>query len=351
LADKTGTLPFTAWRDFGLKNGDVIQITNAYTSEWQNDPQVNLGDKTKVAKSNEELEVSWKPLNSSVSKNNGSCKNYNVIEFTDGLSNIAVKVRILSLESREVNVNGSKKTIYNGIVADESGKSRFTAWTDLGLDQNDTVKLSGGYIKSWRGLPDLQLDERTEVEKLAGDSLPSLEELQAGRELSISEVTKLGGVTGAAVRGVVLDIKKGSGLIYRCPECKRVLQKNMCMVHGKQEGVVDLRVKATLDDGTGTLSVVIDKSGTEKIVGKSVEECEELVFKTRNFELINDELFKTLIAQPVRVHGNVITDDYGLMMICNDVELVKIDVKSEAAKLLESLASESDGGYSYAGYT
>jgi len=193
LADNSGTLPFTAWRDFGLKNGDVIQITNAYTSEWQNDPQVNLGDKTKVAKSNEELEVSWKPLNSSVSKNNGSCKNYNVIEFTDGLSNIAVKVRILSLESREVNVNGSKKTIYNGIVADESGKSRFTAWTDLGLDQNDTVKLSGGYIKSWRGLPDLQLDERTEVEKLAGDSLPSLEELQAGRELSISEVTKLGG--------------------------------------------------------------------------------------------------------------------------------------------------------------
>jgi replication factor A1 len=351
LADQTGTLPFTAWHDFGLAKGDVVQIMNAYTTEWQNDPQINLGDKSKVMKSSEDIEVSWKPLNDSIAKNNGSCKSYKVIDFQDGLSNIAVEVRVLSIETREVNVKGTKKTIFNGMIADGSGKSRFTAWADIGLHQNDAVKMSGGYIKSWRGLPDFQVDERTVIEKLDDESLPPLAELEVDRELSISEVTKLGGSTGAAVDGIVLDIKKGSGLIYRCPECKRVLQKNMCMVHGKQDGVVDLRVKATLDDGTGTMSVVIDKNGTEKIVGKSVQECEAVVFKTRNFELINDELFKALIAQPVRVHGNVITDDYGLMMICNDVELVKIDVKTEAAKLLDSIASESEGGYSYASHT
>jgi replication factor A1 len=350
LADQTGTLPFTAWHDFGLNNGDVVQVLNAYTNEWQGDPQVNLGDRSKVIKSKEDIKVSWKPLNCSLSKNNGSCKTYKIIDFQDGLSNIAVKVRVLSIDSREVNVNGSKKIIYNGIVADESGKCRFTAWTDLGLKQNDVVKMSGGYIKTWRGLPDLQLDERVNTEKLDDDALPSSSELEVDRELSISDITKLGGAVSVAVHGVVLDIKKGSGLIYRCPECKRVLQKNMCMVHGKQEGIVDLRVKATLDDGTGTMSVVIDKNGTEKILNKTVKECEGLVFKTRNFELINDELIKILIAQPVIVHGNVITDDYGLMMICNNVDTIKVDIKTEAAKILNSLASEGDGGYSYAGY-
>jgi replication factor A1 len=123
------------------------------------------------------------------------------------------------------------------------------------------------------------------------------------------------------------------------------------MVHGKQDGVVDLRIKATLDDGTGTISVVVDKNGTEGILEKSVQECEELVFKTRNFELINDELINKLIAQPVVVHGNVIADDYGLMMICKDVDILKIDIRTEAAKLLDSLASEEQGGSSYAGYT
>ena len=142
-----------------------------------------------------------------------------------------------------------------------------------------------------------------------------------------------------------MDIKKGSGLIYRCPECKRVLQKSMCMVHGKQEGVADLRVKAIVDDGTGTLSVVISKTATEKLLNRSLEDCEALVFKSRNFDIINEELLTKLIAQPIQVHGNVITDDYGLMMICNDVELIELDVKTEAAKLLEALAS--DGGFSY----
>jgi replication factor A1 len=188
-----------------------------------------------------------------------------------------------------------------------------------------------------------------QINKLSDDKLPLLADLASDRKLMINELSELGGVTGAAVEGMVLDIKKGSGLIYRCSECKRVLQKNMCMVHGKQEGVPDLRIKAVIDDGTGTLSTVIAKEVTEKILERSLEDCESLIYKTRNLEIINEELINKLIAQPVRVHGNIIIDDYGLMMICNDAELIEIDVKTEATKLLESLASE--GGYSYASNT
>ena len=81
------------------------------------------------------------------------------------------------------------------------------------------------------------------------------------------------------------------------------------------------------------MSAVIDKNATEKILDKSLVECETLIAKTRNPDIINDELIKILIAQPIRVYGNVISDDYGLMMICNDAELIKIDLKIEAAKL------------------
>ncbi|MCK5560021.1 MAG: hypothetical protein KAJ51_05485 [Thermoplasmata archaeon] len=345
LSDQSGTLPFTAWSEFKLNKGDTVRIQNAYTKDWQGTPQVQLGDRTKVEKTDEELEVSNVPIGKTSTKARAPSKEYNVLEFRDGLSNISAKVRIISIEPHEINVNGGKKTIFNGIAADTTGKCRFTAWKDFNINSNDALAIKGCYIKSWKGLPDLQIDDNAQIDNLPDETLPLKEELESDNKLSITQLTKIGGSTGVAIEGIVLDIKKGSGLIHRCPECKRVLQKSMCMVHGKQEGVADLRVKAVVDDGTGTLSVVISKNATEKVLSRSLEDCEALIYKSRNFDIINEELLTKLIAQPIQVHGNVITDDYGLMMICNDVELIEIDVKTEATKLLEALAS--DGGFGY----
>ncbi len=51
LGDESGTIQFTAWKDFELEKGTVVDITNAYTKEWQGSLKVNFGDRTKITKS------------------------------------------------------------------------------------------------------------------------------------------------------------------------------------------------------------------------------------------------------------------------------------------------------------
>jgi hypothetical protein len=44
-----------------------------------------------------------------------------------------------------------------------------------------------------------------------------------------------------------------------------------------------------------------------------------------------------LIAQPVEVRGNVTKDEFGIMMIVNSADMLKIDVEKEAREMLDDL--------------
>jgi replication factor A1 len=144
------------------------------------------------------------------------------------------------------------------------------------------------------------------------------------------------GAFGAVIQGTILEIKKGSGLIYRCPECNRMLQRNVCMVHGSQEGSPDLRVKAVIDDGTDGLVAILNSDLTIKILGKDIAAYEELTRASpEGNEIVMAKLNDKLLAHPVQLNGNVTTDNYGLTMICTNIELFDIPEKlgEEAEKL------------------
>jgi replication factor A1 len=261
------------------------------------------------------------------------------ISARERLGNLTVTARVLSVEAKEIQVGEGEppKTIYKGILGDGTGKIQFTAWHDFNLNKGDVIKIIGGYVKSWRGLLQLNFDERARVEREADDALPSIEEIDIERPISIGELIERGGATGVVIEGVVLDVRSGSGLIFRCPECNRVLQKGVCMIHGKAEGVPDLRVKAIIDDGTGALTAILDKSITERILGKSLEECKKLAQEKMDYDIIKDELTNLLVAKPIRVRGNVTSDEFGLMTVGATATLIERDVKHEAEKMLEDL--------------
>ena len=44
-----------------------------------------------------------------------------------------------------------------------------------------------------------------------------------------------------SVAGNLVSVRPGSGIISRCPECNRVIQKGNCRVHGKVEGIWDMQ--------------------------------------------------------------------------------------------------------------
>jgi len=329
LGDDTGTIPFTAWEPLHVDvgKGDVIKVENAYANMWNDKPQLNLGSRTSVKK----LDKDELPSYSSEPQ---VCDIKNIRE---GMRNIQITGRIMNVEKKTVNTKNGEKDLYSGVVADESGKVQFSAWHDFGLSEDDVVTVKGGYVRSWRGIPQLSFDDNAEVNFLDDSELPSADQLSESSILTISELAKRGGAVDAVVDAVMIDVKSGSGLIFRCPECGRVIQKGACRVHGKVDGDPDLRVKGVLDDGTGALTVIVNRELTEKILGYDLDEAMDIARDKMNQDVIKDELEEKLIAQPIRARGDITSDEYGLMLIAKEIDYKKIDVEEEARELLDEV--------------
>jgi replication factor A1 len=310
----------------------VVRIVSAYTKGWNDSVQINLGDRAAV---NREEDSSLPPPPTGAAAVVGG--EVKVRDLRAGMRGLDITFRVLSVEARQVNVKGEEKTVWSGTLADETGKTEFSSWHDFELDSGDVVHLQGGYIRAWRGVPQLSFDSRDDLEKLETDVLPSLEELDVDSIVTIEDLERRGGAPSVAVQGIVIEVRDGSGLVFRCNECRRVVRKGTCSIHGQVESTPDMRVKGVVDDGTGSLSVIIGREITEDLLGKTLEECKALAQEAFDSEVIRDLLVDRLVARPVRVSGNVVSDDFGLMMIVRDVSDIHVDVKEEAAKILQEL--------------
>jgi replication factor A1 len=118
----------------------------------------------------------------------------------------------------------------------------------------------------------------------------------------------------------------------RCPVCSRVIQNGECSIHGKVSGKPDLRLKLVLDDGTGSVSSILNRELTEKLLGKTLEECKKM-----NESVLLDEINKMLFAHKISMRGNALGDEFGTSLIAREAKLVEVDVKEEAERLSQEL--------------
>jgi replication factor A1 len=339
LGDPSATIPFTAWEPLSapLAKGDVVRIQNAYTKEYRGQVQVNFGVRTTVSKERPEALPEYKPASGGGMPYVGKPTVMKVVDLREGASNVAVTARILSVEAREVEVDGAKKAVYSGVLADETGKSQFSAWKDFGLGEDDVLRIEGAYVKSWRGIPQLSFDDRASVARLKDDGLPPAAKLGESPRMWIEDLAERGGGVDVTVRGILIDLREGSGLVYRCPECNRVLRKGACRIHGEVKGNADLRVKAVLDDGSGALTAVFNRELTEALLDKTIDAAIAQAKEAMSADVVRDELSDLLVAQPIEARGNVTSDDYGLMMIVDTAKMLRVDVQTEAREMLEQM--------------
>jgi len=320
FGDESGTIQFTAWNDFDIEKGTVVEITNAYTREWQETTQLNLGDRVTIKKMDDDKlpESAYQP------------KEAKIVDLRSGIGNVDVTARILDINERETEVDGQTKKVFSGIIGDETGKAQFTSWHDFGFKKGDVARITGGYVKSWKGIPQLTFDEKATVKKLDKSKFPKSEvEL---RFISIHQLVEKRGALDVKVEGTVIEIREGSGLIMRCPECNRTLMNEECQIHGKVKGKSDLRIKLVIDDGTGAVSAIMNREMTEKLLRKTFDECQKL----GNQALI-DEMNTMLFAKQMVLRGNALGDAFGTTVITKDVQLIDVDIKEKAAQLTETL--------------
>lgn len=325
IGDETATIPYTAWNDFKIQQNDVLEITNAYSREWQGTLKLNFGDRTKIKKTDATRlpEQSIEP------------QEYTITDFRNGLTNIETKVRILTLEERTVTVNDEPKTIYYGIIGDTTGKAQFTAWHDFKLKKEDTIHITGGYVKTWKGIPQLTFDEKTKLTKLPKDTIKETDIPHPYFQLHKLEENN--GGYDIEIKGTIIEIRYGSGIIQRCPECNRTVQETTCSIHGIVTPVPDLRLKLIIDDGTGGIHAIINKTTTEQLLDKSFTELQKIAEKEGETGLY-ENLNTTLFGHQLRLRGNALKDNYGLTLIVNTASFDEINVEN----LYESLTHEME---------
>ena len=329
LGDETGTAPFTIWEgdEVELEKGETYLFKNAYTKKWNDRVQINLGSRGKVEKSTATVDVPDRTLVMDSTE-------MKIGDIKEGTGNVTVTGRIMSVEERNITVKGEARIVYSGLIADDSGKIQYSAWNDYDLKEGETICVKNAYIRAWRGIPQLNLGDKCEVSRV-DDSFGEID--MSSSKKTIADIIRIGGGLDVSVTGTVVDLRAGSGLIRRCPECNRSVLNEECTTHGQIEPVFDLRMKLILDDGTGAISAIVNRQDTELLTGITLEAAEGLAKARGDAEIVAREVAQLMIMKKISVGGNVLSDDYGPMMIVREVKLEDVDILKEAEELYEEL--------------
>lgn len=355
LADDTGQLSYTAWKEFPLERGAWVRVRNGYAKKgFRDGVELNLGDYAVVEPVADPGWTVKSTFQGSGTADGGAPSRVSTArtlrEIKDGQTSITFTARVLECAQKTINTVNGPKTLMEGVLADETGRVPFSAWEPEKLPSdfaaNAVVRVKGAYARAFRGVPTVNFGQYATVEVLPSNEMPDAASLSQPIAFTLAELESAGGGEGILVEGVVLEVKKGSGIIERCPTneagrtCNRVLQKRECRIHGKQaKPAYDMRIKAVLDDGHGAATFFAGREATEKILGKSLAQAQEQARDAMTVDVIQDELIEKLTARRVVVRGRASTDEFGLTLNVDDVEYAPArDAQAEAEKLLGALA-------------
>jgi replication factor A1 len=309
IADRTMIRRFVSWEGHTIEKGRTYVIRGASARLFRGEVEISLGAYTTVEEPKvdplADLDVSKLPRF-------GPLQEVKLRDVRSGMGNVSVIGKILSLEEKTIETEGATKKIHDGMIADDTKKLRFTVWSAFLHNIGDVLRIKGAYVKEWRGIPQLNFDERAEIELL--------EDIDFKVEMSprlLAEDLVGAGATDVEVAGTILEVREGSGLIFRCPVCNRALSSGSCSMHGEQTGFADLRAKVVLDDGTGALFAVLNTEITEHLLCMGVAECEKR-FAQEEKRLV-ELLEHKLLGKRFRMKGNVIRDDFGSTMLPNGI--------------------------------
>jgi len=319
LADESGRISYTAWNDFSLSPGDTITAGNAGVREWDGEPELNLGGSTTVTLREDPLEVPY-----------AVGGERDLIELEPGDRGRTIEVRVLEVERRTIDGRDGETEILSGEVGDETTRLPFTDWDPHDeLAEGASVRLADVYVDEFRGVPSVNVTEFSTVDPVA-----AVDVSDSATEMSVRAAVASGGVYDVLLTGNVIEVRDGSGLIQRCPECGRVVQNDQCRTHGQVDPEDDLRVKAILDDGTDTVTAILDRELTAEVYGGTLEDALEHARDEMNRDVVADRIATRLEGREYRVRGSLSVDEYGANLNASEFAESDADPEARAAAFL-----------------
>jgi replication factor A1 len=322
LADETGRISYTAWDGFDgdLEPGQTVQLGNAGVREWDGHPELNLGDSTNASVVDETLDIDAEIGGEST-----------LSDLAPGDRGVTVEVQVLECEQKIIDGRDGETTILSGVLGDGSGRLPFTDWDPHDAIKADaSVRIEETFVREFRGAPSVNVSEFSTVTPL---STP-VEVADDAPRLGVREAVESGGLFDVELTGNVIEIRDGSGLIERCPECGRVIQNGQCRSHGAVEGEDDLRTKAILDDGTGTVTVILGDELTAQIYGGDLDDARDHARDAMDKEVVADRIAERVVGREYVVRGSLSVDEYGANLNADTFTEAEDDPAERASALL-----------------
>lgn len=174
------------------------------------------------------------------------------------------------------------KVKQKGIVGDDTGTASFI----ISNNTPDTPLLEEGRCYLFENVVTNTFNNQPQVSINRSSKVTECPDM----DMEVKPFTK-------TAEGVIVDIQNGSGLIKRCPECKRALSKGMCMEHGKVAGVYDLRIKAIINDGKTDTSILFQRELTEAIIGIDMDMAVAMAADALDQSVVLDDVRKKIFGR------------------------------------------------------
>ena len=326
LVDSTGTMTFVSWIPFSQEPGTLLRIEGASIRRFRNNPEINFNDGTKI-------ELYRDSKFPKLDKLEGSLMS-DIASVRDGMNDVRIVLQVESWSSREfTNSEGETKIVRSGDVLDPSGKSRLTCWCDFDPEIGSFIELSSARVQSWMGSPDLVVDNIEQISILEEAPWDSINPEAHWVEVGLSELTSGGSRRGVSTRGTVVSVREDSGIIERCPECRRVLRDGSCSEHGPQRGMEDLRIRLVVDDDLANISLIMAREPSEKFLQMKMEDIALEISARGSGEFVSN-IRERLLGREVDIWGRAMIDEQGAMMVCENLELVDTDTEKYAQEII-----------------
>jgi len=256
IADDSGGIRFVAWAKSNapaMTEGSWYKIESAVVDEFKGiaSLKIHSGTSIKDSATDGALIPSAVPI----------------VKLHTGVGSVRAKVIQEWDASHE-------RMLQSGLLGDETGTIKFVIWKEAGKEKlavGSVYNIFYALVDEFNGRLSLNLNTAMLMQE-DGDILVS------------------GGIL--AIRGAIVHIAPGSGIIKRCPVegCNRALSRqNYCPVHEIQPKFnYDLRIKGWLDDGEKTHNILLQREVVESITGITLDAAQEIA---ENNPLGMDEVF------------------------------------------------------------
>ena len=331
IADDSGAIGFLSWESFDHEVGSLLKIENAQVRVFRDTPEINIGGSTKIEIFHDSNFASAEDLGArSVSK---------IEDLRDGSRDVEIVVEIHKMIQRDFQgKDGEEKSVWSGDIADPTGRCRCSIWAKPPFDYESTpvvVRLKGVRVRAWQGIPDITVDNESQIEVLA--AAPWGEDVDLSDnvvEVELHDLTTGASRVGISTTGTIVSIREDSGIISRCNKCRRVLRDGECSLSTCEsyEGVDDVRLRMVMDNGKSTISLILNKTASESLIGMDMDKISSFIAENGSMQFVQN-IREMLLGRELKADGRTIVDEQGAMLLSDNASVVEVDSVLVATEL------------------